>query len=204
MTYTKEEMQNDFRLFLNTVWESLNQAPTEKQKDIVDRFFMDPSPRRVLLTDRAVGKTSLNVVYGAWKLFRDPASSGVVISHSTENANRISSAIEELICSVPMLSHLTPVWSKARGFRCPQATTVQASVVSFGFRHKPAGLDADWAIVDDIETYSNAQHRTQIIDVFDDLEMYLRPGGEVVVTATPVDPTENVYMHLPLDYKIVY
>jgi len=205
-----QEMADDYEIFLRMLWEPRKMEPFPIQVQIARNFYMSPNLRRVLLAFRGEGKTEMNASYGVWKLYREPDSTGMILSAREQRSIDIVSAMLRTIKTYDFLSHLVPSMDDLAGRKrftvgCRQdKSDTQPSVVAYGVGSQITGNHVDWAIPDDIEIPQNSvtvEAREKIKEVFRELEDIINPGGEILGVGTP-QTEDSVYFGLPEKYII--
>ena len=75
-------LQEDFKLFLQALWEQLDlPSPTRAQYAIAD--YLQNGPRRLQIQAfRGVGKSWITGAFVLWTLFKDPEKKIMIISAS--------------------------------------------------------------------------------------------------------------------------
>ena len=205
-----QEMADDFEIFLRMLWEPRKMKPFPIQVHIANKFYMSPNPRRVLLAFRGEGKTEMNAAYGTWKLYREPDSTGMILSAREQRSIDIVSAMLRTIKSHYFLENLIPNIDDLAGRKrftvgCREdKSDTQPSVVAYGIGSQITGNHVDWVIPDDIEIPQNSltiEAREKIKEVFRELEDIINPGGEILGVGTP-QTEDSVYFGLPENYII--
>ena len=80
-------LQDDFKLFLQALWEQLDlPSPTRAQYAIAD--YLQHGPKRLQIQAfRGVGKSWITGAFVLWTLFKDPERKIMIISASKERAD---------------------------------------------------------------------------------------------------------------------
>lgn len=205
-----QEMADDYEVFLRMLWMERGMEPYPLQIQIANHYYMSPLRRRVLLAFRGEGKTEMNAGYGIWKLYREPDSTGMILSAREQRSIDIVSAMLRTIKSAPFLAHLAPALDDLAGRKrftvgCRKDKgDTQPSVVAYGIGSQITGNHVDWAIPDDIEIPQNSvtiEAREKIKETFRELEDIINPDGEILGVGTP-QTEDSVYFNLPEKYVI--
>ena len=108
MTDTLNTLQEDFKLFLQALWEQLDlPSPTRAQYAIAD--YLQAGPKRLQIQAfRGVGKSWITGAFVLWTLFKDKERNIMIISASKERADNMSIFLQKLIIETPWLNHLQP------------------------------------------------------------------------------------------------
>ena len=158
MTDVITVLQDDFKLFLQALWEQLDlPSPTRAQYAIAD--YLQHGPKRLQIQAfRGVGKSWITGAFVLWTLFKDPERKIMIISASKERADNMSIFLQKLIIETPWLNHLRPKAEDSRWSRISfdvNCSPHQApSVKSVGITGQLTGSRADLMILDDIEAVS--------------------------------------------------
>jgi len=110
-------LQDDFKLFLQALWEQLDlPSPTRAQYAIAD--YLQHGPKRLQIQAfRGVGKSWITGAFVLWTLFKDPEKKIMIISASKERADNMSIFLQKLIIETPWLKHLQPKSDDSRWSR---------------------------------------------------------------------------------------
>ena len=94
-------LQDDFKLFLQALWEQLDlPSPTRAQYSIAD--YLQNGPKRLQIQAfRGVGKSWITGAFVLWTLFKDPEKKIMIISASKERADNMSIFLQKLIIETP-------------------------------------------------------------------------------------------------------
>ena len=103
-----EALQNDFKLFLQALWQQLDlPSPTRAQYAIAD--YLQYGPKRLQIQAfRGVGKSWITGAFVLWTLFNNPEKKIMIISASKERADNMSIFLQKLIIETPWLSFYNP------------------------------------------------------------------------------------------------
>jgi len=201
MTDTLSLMRDDFKLFLQALWEQLDlPSPTRAQYHIAD--YLQHGPKRLQIQAfRGVGKSWITGAFVLWTLFNDAEKKIMIISASKERADNMSIFLQKLIIETPWLSHLKPAEDGARWSRISfdvKCTPHQApSVKSVGITGQLTGSRADLMILDDIEVPGNSM--TELMR-----EKLLQLCTEAESILTPKDDSRIMYLGTPQTTFTVY
>ena len=201
---TLELLKDDFKLFLQALWNQLDlPSPTRAQYAIAD-YLQDGPKRLQIQAFRGVGKSWITGAFVLWTLFRDPERKIMIISASKERADNMSIFLQKLIIETPWLSHLRPKSDDARWSRVSfdvMCSPHQApSVKSVGITGQLTGSRADLMILDDIEVPGNSMTelmREKLLQLCTEAESILTPkkDSRIMFLGTP-QTTFTVYRKL--------
>ena len=196
-----EALQNDFKLFLQALWQQLDlPSPTRAQYAIAD--YLQYGPKRLQIQAfRGVGKSWITGAFVLWTLFNNPEKKIMIISASKERADNMSIFLQKLIIETPWLSHLQPKSDDSRWSRISfdvNCSPHQApSVKSVGITGQLTGSRADLMILDDIEVPGNSM--TELMR-----EKLLQLCTEAESILTPKDDSRICYLGTPQTSFTVY
>ena len=194
-------LQEDFKLFLQALWEQLDlPSPTRAQYAIAD--YLQNGPKRLQIQAfRGVGKSWITGAFVLWTLFKDPEKKIMIISASKERADNMSIFLQKLIIETPWLNHLRPKSDEARWSRISfdvLCSPHQApSVKSVGITGQLTGSRADLMVLDDIEVPGNSM--TELMR-----EKLLQLCTEAESILTPKDDSRICYLGTPQTTFTVY
>jgi hypothetical protein len=204
MTDILTALQDDFKLFLQALWEQLDlPSPTRAQYAIAD-YLQDGPKRLQIQAFRGVGKSWITGAFVLWTLFNDPERKIMIISASKERADNMSIFLQKLIIETPWLSHLQPKSDDSRWSRISfdvNCSPHQApSVKSVGITGQLTGSRADLMILDDIEVPGNSMTelmREKLLQLCTEAESILTPKSDsrIMYLGTP-QTTFTVYRKL--------
>ena len=197
-------LQDDFKLFLQALWEQLDlPSPTRAQYAIAD--YLQSGPKRLQIQAfRGVGKSWITGAFVLWTLFNDPERKIMIISASKERADNMSIFLQKLIIETPWLSHLQPKSDDSRWSRISfdvNCSPHQApSVKSVGITGQLTGSRADLMILHDIEVPGNSMTelmREKLLQLCTEAESILTPKSDsrIMYLGTP-QTTFTVYRKL--------
>ena len=197
-------LREDFKLFLQALWEQLDlPSPTRAQYAIAD--YLQNGPKRLQIQAfRGVGKSWITGAFVLWTLFKDPEKKIMIISASKERADNMSIFLQKLIIETPWLKHLQPKSDEARWSRISfdvQCSPHQApSVKSVGITGQLTGSRADLMVLDDIEVPGNSMTelmREKLLQLCTEAESILTPKNDsrICYLGTP-QTTFTVYRKL--------
>ena len=197
-------LQEDFKLFLQALWEQLDlPSPTRAQYAIAD--YLQNGPKRLQIQAfRGVGKSWITGAFVLWTLFKDPEKKIMIISASKERADNMSIFLQKLIIETPWLNHLRPKSDEARWSRISfdvLCSPHQApSVKSVGITGQLTGSRADLMVLDDIEVPGNSMTelmREKLLQLCTEAESILTPktDSRICYLGTP-QTTFTVYRKL--------
>jgi hypothetical protein len=197
-------LQDDFKLFLQALWEQLDlPSPTRAQYAIAD--YLQNGPKRLQIQAfRGVGKSWITGAFVLWTLFKDSEKKIMIISASKERADNMSIFLQKLIIETPWLKHLQPKSDDARWSRISfdvQCSPHQApSVKSVGITGQLTGSRADLMILDDVEVPGNSMTelmREKLLQLCTEAESILtpKPDSRILILGTP-QTTFTIYRKL--------
>ena len=204
MTNVLTALQDDFKLFLQALWEQLDlPSPTRAQYAIAD--YLQNGPKRLQIQAfRGVGKSWITGAFVLWTLFKDPERKIMIISASKERADNMSIFLQKLIIETPWLKHLRPKSDDSRWSRISfdvNCSPHQApSVKSVGITGQLTGSRADLMILDDIEVPGNSMTelmREKLLQLCTEAESILTPKSDsrIMYLGTP-QTTFTIYRKL--------
>jgi len=204
MTNVVTALQEDFKLFLQALWQQLDlPPPTRAQYAIAD--YLQNGPKRLQIQAfRGVGKSWITGAFVLWTLFKDKEKKIMIISASKERADNMSIFLQKLIIETPWLSHLQPKsddsrWSRI-SFDVACSPHQAPSVKSVGITGQLTGSRADLMILDDIEVPGNSMTelmREKLLQLCTEAESILTPKSDsrIMYLGTP-QTTFTVYRKL--------
>ena len=204
MTNVVQALQDDFKLFLQALWQQLDlPSPTRAQYAIAD--YLQHGPKRLQIQAfRGVGKSWITGAFVLWTLFNDPEKKIMIISASKERADNMSIFLQKLIIETPWLAHLRPKADESRWSRISfdvNCSPHQApSVKSVGITGQLTGSRADLLILDDVEVPGNSMTelmREKLLQLCTEAESILTPKDDsrIMFLGTP-QTTFTVYRKL--------
>ena len=201
MNNTLSALQQDFKLFLQALWEQLDlPSPTRAQYSIAD--YLQHGPKRLQIQAfRGVGKSWITGAFVLWTLFNDNERKIMIISASKERADNMSIFLQKLIIETPWLKHLQPKsddsrWSRI-SFDVACSPHQAPSVKSVGITGQLTGSRADLMILDDIEVPGNSM--TELMR-----EKLLQLCTEAEAILTPKDDSRIMYLGTPQTTFTIY
>ena len=201
MNNTLSALQQDFKLFLQALWEQLDlPSPTRAQYSIAD--YLQYGPKRLQIQAfRGVGKSWITGAFVLWTLFNDNERKIMIISASKERADNMSIFLQKLIIETPWLKHLQPKaddsrWSRI-SFDVACSPHQAPSVKSVGITGQLTGSRADLMILDDIEVPGNSM--TELMR-----EKLLQLCTEAEAILTPKDDSRIMYLGTPQTTFTIY
>ena len=201
MTDVLTALQDDFKLFLQALWQQLDLPhPTKAQYAIAD--YLQHGPKRLQIQAfRGVGKSWITGAFVLWTLFNNPEKKIMIISASKERADNMSIFLQKLIIETPWLSHLQPKSDDARWSRISfdvNCSPSQApSVKSVGITGQLTGSRADLMILDDVEVPGNSM--TEMMR-----EKLLQLCTEAESILTPKEDSRIMYLGTPQTVFTIY
>ena len=195
------ELQDDFKLFLQALWDQLDlPSPTRAQYAIAD--YLQNGPKRLQIQAfRGVGKSWITGAFVLWTLFNDNERKIMIISASKERADNMSIFLQKLIIETPWLNYLRPKSDDSRWSRISfdvNCSPHQApSVKSVGITGQLTGSRADLMILDDVEVPGNSM--TELMR-----EKLLQLCTEAEAILTPKDDSRIMYLGTPQTTFTIY
>ena len=194
MSNVIEALQDDFKLFLQALWDQLElPPPTRAQFAIAD--YLQHGPKRLQIQAfRGVGKSWITGAFVLWQLFNDAEKKIMIISASKERADNMSIFLQKLIIETPWLNHLQPKSDDARWSRISfdvNCSPHQApSVKSVGITGQLTGSRADLMVLDDVEVPGNSMTemmRERLLQLATEVESILTPkqDSRICILGTP-------------------
>ncbi len=185
MTNVIDSLKNDFKLFLQALWDQLDlPEPTRAQYAIAD--YLQYGPKRLQIQAfRGVGKSWITAGFVLWTLFKDNEKKIMIISASKDRADNMSIFLQKLIVETKWLNHLQPTNEDARWSRisfdvnCPPHQA--PSVKSLGITSQLTGSRADMIILDDVEVPGNSMTelmREKLLQLCTETESILTPSDD--------------------------
>ena len=185
MTNVIDSLKNDFKLFLQALWDQLDlPEPTRAQYAIAD--YLQYGPKRLQIQAfRGVGKSWITAGFVLWTLFKDNEKKIMIISASNDRADNMSIFLQKLIVETKWLNHLQPTNEDARWSRisfdvnCPPHQA--PSVKSLGITSQLTGSRADMIILDDVEVPGNSMTelmREKLLQLCTETESILTPSDD--------------------------
>ncbi len=204
MTDVLTALQDDFKMFLQALWDQLDLPPPTRAQYAIADYLQDGPKRLQIQAFRGVGKSWITGAFVLWTLFNDPERKIMIISASKERADNMSIFLQKLIIETPWLSHLQPKSDDSRWSRISfdvNCSPHQApSVKSVGITGQLTGSRADLMILDDIEVPGNSMTelmREKLLQLCTEAESILTPKGDsrIMYLGTP-QTTFTVYRKL--------
>ena len=197
-------LQEDFRMFLQALWEQLGLPPPTRAQYAIAEYLQNGPKRLQIQAFRGVGKSWITGAFVLWTLFNDPERKIMIISASKERADNMSIFLQKLIIETPWLSHLQPKSHDSRWSRISfdvNCSPHQApSVKSVGITGQLTGSRADLMILDDIEVPGNSMTelmREKLLQLCTEAESILTPKADsrIMYLGTP-QTTFTIYRKL--------
>ena len=199
---TSNDIIKSFCNFVGYCWYHLQlPPPTPVQYEIAEYLQYGPD-RRILLGFRGIAKTWLTAAYTVFSLNRDPEEKVVVASGTKSYADNISTFMQQLITTLPLLKDLRPSAhqrsSKMAFDVGPTRPAPAPSVKSVGIFGQTTGSRASLCIGDDCETLVNSSTedaREDLLRAIREFEAIIVPGGHIIILGT-YQTEESVYIKL--------
>ena len=202
-------LRYSFPYFVREVWRVTgleDKAPIGMIEDDIFDWIIKGPDRTGVLAWRFFGKTRIiSVTYSLWQILRDPDHKVMIVSKSSDQAEKIVGLARDWIDTIPFLEHLKPKRTeKDRDARYQfdvagcQPTT-DPSFCSKGIESSIAGTRAHTLIADDIEDEENtitAESRERLFNrtaEFEAIAAY--PTSRVIIIGT-FHHDDSVYKRL--------
>jgi terminase large subunit-like protein len=194
-----------FNVFMEDMLDVMGFKATWLQHDIAAYLQYGPSELMVQ-AQRGQAKSTITAIFAVWSLIHDPKHRVLIVSAGGKQANEISTLVQRMILTVPVLECLRP--DPNNGDR----TSVEAfdvhyslkgidkspSVACIGITGNLPGKRADLLIADDIESPKNAMNagnRAILLQLSGEFSS-ICTNGRIVYLGTP-QTGESVYNTLP-------
>lgn len=183
---------HDFRNFVFLLWQHLHlPEPTPNQYEIAETLQHGPK-RQVVEGFRGIAKTWITAAYVIWFLGMNPQKKTLILSASKNHADKISTFIQDVIQSWPVVHALRPRpdqrTSKVMFDIGPAQPDPAPSVSSLGITGQVTGSRADLIVCDDLETPQNSlTHlmRERLWESVKECDSIIKPGGKIILLGTP-------------------
>ena len=197
-------LQDDFKLFLQALWEQLDlPSPTVLNTQLQTTYRTVLNDYRSKPSEESA-KSWITGAFVLWTLFKDSEKKIMIISASKERADNMSIFLQKLIIETPWLKHLQPKSDDARWSRISfdvNCSPHQApSVKSVGITGQLTGSRADLMILDDVEVPGNSMTelmREKLLQLCTEAESILtpKPDSRILILGTP-QTTFTIYRKL--------
>lgn len=204
-----EEMLEDFRNHLWACFKYLGIGePTPAQyamADALQNFGNDMQ----LQAGRGFGKSVITSCLASWFLLKDPNTTIMVVSATSNKAAEFISMTRKILDLVPYCSHLRPgdhTSDNAFAFNVECRTKVgqDKSCFARGITSQLTGSHAEYVIADDVEIEGNcetAAARQKLMNKVGEFEQIRNVGGRVIFLGTP-QIKDSIYNQLKSGYKV--
>lgn len=167
----------------------------------------DREKKRVLMAYRGCGKSSLQDLYIAWRLYCDPNTTHLLLSATTALSSTASHDIKLIIESHPLTGHLVPDknsghWQNTNFTIVRPYHRREPSVRCSSLGSKITGFRADMVIADDLEVHNNVntdEMRQKLRDTAREIQSIAKKGVLYIGT-----PHEEDSIYSTLEYKWGY
>ena len=203
------EMLEDFRNHLWACFKYLGIGePTPAQyamADALQNFGNDMQ----LQAGRGFGKSVITSCLASWFLLKEPNTTIMVVSATSNKAAEFISMTRKILDLVPYCSHLRPgdhTSDNAFAFNVECRTKVgqDKSCFARGITSQLTGSHAEYVIADDVEIEGNcetAAAREKLMNKVGEFEQIRNAGGRVIFLGTP-QIKDSIYNQLKSGYKV--
>jgi len=204
-----EEMLEDFR---NHMWACFKYMgigePTPAQYAMADALQEGPVDMQ-LQAGRGFGKSVITACLASWFLLKDPNTTIMVVSATSNKAAEFISMTRKILDIVPYCEHLRPgdhTTDNAFGFNveCRTKMGQDKSCFARGISSQITGSHAEYVIADDVEIEGNcetANARDKLLNKVSEFEQIRNVGGRVLFLGTP-QIRDSIYNTLSEGYPI--
>ena len=204
-----EEMLEDFR---NHMWACFKYMgigePTPAQYAMADALQEGPVDMQ-LQAGRGFGKSVITACLASWFLLKDPNTTIMVISATSNKAAEFISMTRKILDLVPYCNHLKPgdhTTDNAFGFNveCRTKMGQDKSCFARGIASQITGSHAEYVIADDVEIEGNcetANSRGKLLNKVAEFEQIRNVDGRVIFLGTP-QIRDSIYNTLSEGYPI--
>lgn len=202
-------MLEDFR---NHMWACFKYMgigePTPAQYAMADSLQEGPVDMQ-LQAGRGFGKSVITACLASWFLLKDPNTTIMVISATSNKAAEFISMTRKILDIVPYCEHLKPgdhTTDNAFGFNveCRTKLGQDKSCFARGISSQITGSHAEYVIADDVEIEGNcetANARDKLLNKVSEFEQIRNVGGRVIFLGTP-QIRDSIYNTLSDGYPI--
>ena len=161
--------------------------------------------RFVVLAPRGIGKSEVfSFAYPIWQMMRNRYPSGLTVSSTFDNAQRVLQKIRDEIESNPLLNWLYPTGRATRQWNNKAITLSNGhQLVARSCLSRMRGLHPGYVICDDLLSdearYSESYRRRTHHFYFGVLEQLPIPQGQLGVVGTPMAASDLVYHDLRIN-----
>ena len=204
-----QEMIDDFRNHLWACFKYLGIGePTPAQYAMADALQDGPTDMQ-LQAGRGFGKSVITSCLASWFLLKDPNTTILVVSATSNKAAEFVSMTRRILDLVPYCEHLQPgdhTTDNAFAFdvECRTKVGQDKSCFARGINSQITGSHADYVIGDDIEIEGNcetAAARAKLMTKVSEFEQIRNVGGRVIFLGTP-QIKDSIYNNLKSGYPV--
>ncbi|MBD1206886.1 MAG: phage terminase large subunit [Ignavibacteria bacterium] len=161
---------------------------------------------RLLMAYRYSGKSYLKDLYIAWRLYRDPNSTHILISATERLTSQASANIKRVLEHHPLTAHLIPdknsgSWQNTKFTVLRPQQRREPSIEITSLTAQVTGLHADLVIADDIETHNNSSTQEGRDKIRRAAHELMSVTDNILYIGTPHDE-DSIYQ--TLEYKWNY
>ncbi len=202
-------MLEDFR---NHMWACFKYMgigePTPAQYAMADALQEGPEDMQ-LQAGRGFGKSVITACLASWFLLKDPNTTIMVVSATSNKAAEFISMTRKILDLVPYCEHMRPgdhTTDNAFGFNveCRTKMGQDKSCFARGISSQITGSHAEYVIADDVEIEGNcetANAREKLLNKVSEFEQIRNVGGRVLFLGTP-QIRDSIYNTLAEGYPI--
>jgi hypothetical protein len=203
------EMADDFRNHLWACFKYLGIGePTPAQYAMAEALQAGPEDLQ-LQAGRGFGKSVITACLASWFLLKDPNTTIMVVSATSNKAAEFISMTRRILDVVPYCQHLSPgdhTTDNAFGFNveCRTKSGQDKSCFARGISSQLTGSHAEYVIADDIEIEGNcetAHARAKLLNKVSEFEQIRNVGGKVIFLGTP-QIRDSIYNQLKEGYPV--
>ena len=204
-----QEMLEDFRNHLWGCFKYLGIGePTPAQYAMADALTSDDGDIQ-LQAGRGFGKSVITACLASWFLLKDPNTTIMVVSATSNKAAEFISMTRKILDLVPYCQHLKPgdnTTDNAFGFNveCRSKTGQDKSCFARGISSQLTGSHAEYVIADDVEIEGNCETtsaRDRLLNKVSEFEQIRNVGGRVIFLGTP-QIRDSIYNQLKEGYPV--
>ena len=203
------EMLEDFRNHLWACFKYLGIGePTPAQYAMADAL-QDFGNDMQLQAGRGFGKSVITSCLASWFLLKDPNTTIMVVSATSNKAAEFISMTRKILDLVPYCDHLRPgdhTTDNAFAFdvECRTKIGQDKSCFARGITSQLTGSHAEYVIADDVEIEGNcetANARGKLMNKVSEFEQIRNAGGRVIFLGTP-QIKDSIYNQLKSGYSV--
>lgn len=204
-----QEMLDDFRNHLWACFKYLGIGePTAAQYAMAESLQYFGKDMQ-LQAGRGFGKSVITSCLASWFLIKDPNTTIMVVSATSNKAAEFISMTRRILDIVPYCEHLRPgdhTTDNAFAFdvECRTKIGQDKSCFARGITSQLTGSHADYVIADDVEIEGNcetANARNKLMGKVSEFEQIRNAGGRVIFLGTP-QIKDSIYNQLKSGYPV--